>query len=146
MVNNKRPRDNLNPKVLGHYRLGHIGDDRISKLERDGLLGSLGSKPYPTCESYILGKMTKWPFVGQEIRATELLGFIYSNVCRPINVIAWKGYQYFITMRQLLQMICHRIELLRLVHLDVCGPINVIARGGYQYFITMRHNFYRWYV
>ena len=95
--NNKRLHDRSNSKILWHYRLGHIRDDKITKLEKDGLLGPLGSEPYPTCESCILGKMTKWSYIGQGIRVTELLGLIHSDVCGPINVIARGGYQYFIT-------------------------------------------------
>ena len=77
--------------------MGHIGDARITKLEKDWLLGPLGSEPYPTCESCILGKMIRLPFTGQGIRVTELLRLIHSNVYGPINVIARGGYQYFIT-------------------------------------------------
>jgi len=87
-INNMRPRDNPNPKILWHHLLGHIGDDRITKLEKDGLLGPLGFEPYPTCESCILNKITKLPFTGQGIRATKLFKFIHLDVCGPINVIA----------------------------------------------------------
>ena len=88
MVNNKRPRDNPNPKILWHHRLDHIGDDIITKLERDGLLGPLGFELYPTCESCIFSKMKRLPFVGQVIRAIELLGIIHSDVCGLINAVA----------------------------------------------------------
>ena len=91
--NNKRPRDNPNLKIMWHHRVGHIGDDRITKLEKDGLLGLLDSNPYPTCESCILSKMTKSPFLRQQVRVTELLGLIHYNVCRLINVMAQGGYQ-----------------------------------------------------
>ena len=81
MINNKRPKDNPNPKILWHHRLGHIGDNRITKLEKDGLLGSLGFDPYLTCEFCTLGKITKSPFVGQGVKVTELLELIHSDVC-----------------------------------------------------------------
>ncbi len=56
---------NSSPKHLWHLRLGHIGEDRIAKLEKIRILSSLGSKPAPICESCLQGKMTQSPFVGQ---------------------------------------------------------------------------------
>ncbi|KAG8478355.1 hypothetical protein CXB51_028118 [Gossypium anomalum] len=44
-----------------------------------------------------LGKMTKSPFTGKSERASDLLGLIYSDVCRPINTQARGGFHYFIT-------------------------------------------------
>ena len=35
----KRPRDRLNQRYLWRPRLGHIGEDIINKLKKDGLLG-----------------------------------------------------------------------------------------------------------
>ena len=50
-----------------------------------------------TCESCLLGKMTKSPFTEKGEWATELLSFIHTNVCGPITVSAKEGYRYFIT-------------------------------------------------
>lgn len=50
-----------------------------------------------TCESYLLGKMTKAPFTGQSERASELLGLVHTDVYRPMSSIARGGFQYFIT-------------------------------------------------
>ena len=88
---------NLNQKHLWHLRLGHIAGDRISKMEKMGLLKPMGSEPYPTCEPCIQGKMTRLPFVGQSIRANDVLEIIHSDVCGPFTKVARGGFIYFIT-------------------------------------------------
>ena len=40
--------------------------------------------------------MTKASFAGHNERASDLLGLIHTDVCRPISLIARGGYQYFI--------------------------------------------------
>ena len=55
--------NNINPMQLWHLRLGYINENRIAKLDRHGLINNLGSESGLTCESYILGKMTKFLFV-----------------------------------------------------------------------------------
>ena len=51
----------------------------------------------PTCESCLLGKMTKSPFTGKDERASELLGLVHSDVCGPMSSSARDGFFYFIT-------------------------------------------------
>ena len=41
--------------------------------------------------------MTKTPFTGQSERASDLLGLVHTDVCRPMSSIARGGFQYFIT-------------------------------------------------
>ena len=41
--------------------------------------------------------MTKIPFLGKGIRATEALELIHTDVCGPINHIARGGFYHFIT-------------------------------------------------
>ena len=67
------------------------------KLHQDGLIHSFGLESFETCESCLLGKMTKAPFAGHNERASDLLGLIHTDVCGPISSIARGGYQYFIT-------------------------------------------------
>ena len=97
-ISTKRTRvDNSNPTYLWHCRLGHIGEKRIERLHKDGLLDSFDFESIETCESCLHGKMTKTPFVGQSERASELLGLIHTDVCGPMNSVARGGFQYFIT-------------------------------------------------
>ena len=66
------------------------------KLHQDELIHSFGLESFETCESCLLGKMTKAPFAGHSERASDLLGLIHTDVCGPISSIARGGYQYFI--------------------------------------------------
>ena len=95
-VSQKRSRDEINQKYLWHYRLGHIGKDRINRLEKDGILGSLNLKLYPACESCLRKKMAKLLFVGYGKRATKLLALVYIDVCGSFDVQVRDGYTYFI--------------------------------------------------
>ena len=94
----KRSKPNeISKTYLWHCRLGHINEKRISKLHKDGLLESFDLESYDTCESCLLGKMTKTPFTGHSERASDLLGLIHTDVCGPMSQSARGGFQYFIT-------------------------------------------------
>ena len=89
--------DNIKPSFLWHCRLCHISEKRLSKLHKFGDLGSFEYDSYDTCDSCLLGKMTKTPFSGKGERANELLELIHSDVCGPMTIQARGGFQYFIT-------------------------------------------------
>ena len=94
----KRSReDNVNDIYLWHCRLGHINKNRITRLVKEGLLDLSDCKSLPTCESCLLGKMTKSPFTRKGERASELLGLVHSDVCGYMSSSAKGGYFYFIT-------------------------------------------------
>lgn len=44
--------------VKWHARLCHVGQDRMNRLAREGLLGSLAKVDLPTCENCLAGKAT----------------------------------------------------------------------------------------
>ena len=96
-VSQKRSRDRINQKYLWHHKLGYIGRDRINRLEKDRILGSLNPEPYPTCESCLREKIAKLSFVGHGKRTTKLLVLIHTDVCGPFDVLASGSYTYFIT-------------------------------------------------
>jgi hypothetical protein len=97
-INAKRFRPNdLNPIFIRYCRLGHINEKRIEKLHKDGLLSSFDFESFNTCESCLLGKMTKASITGQSERASDLLGLIHTDVCGPMSSVARGGFQYFIT-------------------------------------------------
>ena len=52
---------------------------------------------FPVCESYLEGKMTKWPFNAKGRRAQDLLELVHLDVCGPLSIQARGGYEYFIT-------------------------------------------------
>jgi hypothetical protein len=88
--------NNSNHTYLRHCHLGHIGKKCIGNLYKDGLLNSFDQESIEMCESCLLGKMMKTPFVGRSERASELLGLIHTNVCEPMNSTARGCFQYFI--------------------------------------------------
>ncbi|VFQ76223.1 unnamed protein product [Cuscuta campestris] len=92
-ISAKRNKPNgLNQTYLWHCRLGHINEKRISKLHRSGILESFDLESYDTCESCLLGKMTKSPFTGHNERAGDLLALIHSDVCGPFNTTARESF------------------------------------------------------
>ena len=97
-INNKRLKvSHENKTLLWHYRLGHISEKRIKKLQESNLLGLLDCDAIETCESCLVGKMTKKPFKKKGTRAKDLLELIHSDVCGPMKTSARDGFRYFIT-------------------------------------------------
>ena len=77
----KRQKISHDDTYLWHLRLGHINLDRINRLIKSGALSQLKLGTLPVCESCLEGKMTKRPFIGKGLRATEPLELIHSDVC-----------------------------------------------------------------
>ncbi|KAL0437841.1 UNVERIFIED_CONTAM: Copia protein [Sesamum radiatum] len=82
--------------ALWHARLGHIGQERMTRLAREGLLGSLTKVNLPTCEPCMAEKACRKPF-GKAKRATHPLELVHSDICGPMNVRARHGAFYFLT-------------------------------------------------
>ena len=95
-VGQKRSKDEINQKYLWHHRLGHIGEDRINKLEKDAILGSLNPESYLACKSCLREKMAKLSFVGHGERTTELLILVHNDMYGPFDIQIKGGYTYFI--------------------------------------------------
>jgi hypothetical protein len=92
-INMKRARLNdLNPTFIWNCSLGHINEKRIERLHEDGLLGSFDFESFDTCESCLLGKITKAPFTGQSERLSNLLGLVHTDVCGPMSSIVRGGF------------------------------------------------------
>ncbi|KAL0307336.1 UNVERIFIED_CONTAM: Retrovirus-related Pol polyprotein from transposon TNT 1-94 [Sesamum radiatum] len=51
----------------------------------------------PAFESFLRGKMTRKPFVGQSKLANDLLDLIHTDVCGALNTHTRGGFSYFIT-------------------------------------------------
>ena len=88
--------DSLVHDVKWHARLGHIGQDRLKRLAKDGLLGSIEKIFLPICEHRLVGKATRLPF-GKDKRAILPLQLFNSNICGLMNVRAQHCAHYFIT-------------------------------------------------
>ena len=94
----KHPRlDSVSDIYIWHCSLGHINRNRINRLTQEGILEVSDCESLPTCESCLLGKMTKSPFTEKGERATELLGLVHTDVCGPMSTSTRGGYFYFIT-------------------------------------------------
>ena len=63
---------------------------------KDDPLNLLEVKPLPTSESCLESKITKRPFSGKGQRVQECLELVHIDVCRPLNVHAQGGFEYFI--------------------------------------------------
>ncbi len=68
----------------------------MKELHDDRLLTSFDLESFETCESCLLGKMTKTPFAKSCERASDLLGLVHSDVCGQCTT-SRGGYEYFIT-------------------------------------------------
>jgi hypothetical protein len=98
-VNVKRLKPNeLNMTYFCHYQLGHISVKHMTKLHDEAFLTLFDFESFETCESCLLGKMTKTPFAKSCERASDLLECLHTNMCGPMSTIARGGYQYFITL------------------------------------------------
>jgi len=54
--------DIVSNSLKWHARLGYIGKDRMVRLAREGLLGSLANVSLPVCEPYLARKTCRTPF------------------------------------------------------------------------------------
>ena len=59
----KHPKlDNISESYLWYYRLGYVNKSRIDRMVKECVLEIDDCESLPTCESCLLGKMTKSPF------------------------------------------------------------------------------------
>jgi hypothetical protein len=94
-INVKRAQLNdLNPTFIWSCRLGHINEKHIERLHKDGLLSSFDFESFDTCESCLLGKVTKSPFTGQSERASDLLGPVHTDVYGYIYLMRHKSESF----------------------------------------------------
>ena len=100
---------------LWHARLGHIGQNRIDRLVKQGLLPNYDKVDLFTCEHCLAGKSTRKPF-GKGTRADFPLQLVHSDICGPMNVRARHGAYYFITFTDdytrfgIVYLISHKAE------------------------------------
>ncbi|KAD3337408.1 hypothetical protein E3N88_32928 [Mikania micrantha] len=82
---------------LWHCRLGHINKKRMAQLQKDGVLESFDLRSDDTCESCLLGKMTKSPFTGFCERGEGLLDLIHTDVCGPFRSTTRDANRFYVT-------------------------------------------------
>ncbi|GJS16343.1 retrotransposon protein, putative, ty1-copia subclass [Tanacetum coccineum] len=87
----------LDKSKLWQSRLGHVNKKRIAQLQNDGVLESFDFKSDDVCESCLLGKMTKSPFIGTCKRCEGLLDLVHTDVCGPFRSATKDGKHYYVT-------------------------------------------------
>lgn len=65
-------------------------------MQVDEILGQFDFQSIDTCESCLVGKMTKAPFSKTGERASVMFGIIHNDVCGPMNICTWGGYEYLV--------------------------------------------------
>lgn len=82
-------------------RMGYLNNSDMEKLIRSEMvvgLPKLNRSSSNLCEPCILGKQTRKPFPKvNECQSTRPLELIHSDVCRPIDPVAWNGSKYFVS-------------------------------------------------
>lgn len=79
--------------IKWNARLGYIGQDRMAKLARVGLMGSLAKAHLPICEPCLAGKATRRPF-GIAKRAfffylrVSPLRYFWTSECNMVLIIS----------------------------------------------------------
>jgi hypothetical protein len=87
----------IDKACLWHCRLGHINKKRMAQLQKDGVLESFDLRSDDTCESCLLGKMTKSPFTGFCERGEGLLDLIHTDVCGPFRSATRDANRFYVT-------------------------------------------------
>ena len=82
---------------LWHCRLGHVNKKRIAQLQKDGVLESFNLREDDTCESCLLGKMTKSPFTGTCEMGEGLFDLIHNDVCGPFRSVTRNASRFYVT-------------------------------------------------
>ena len=86
---------------IWHSRLGHIGQSRMNRLAKEGLLTNISKVEKTTCEHCLIGKTCRKPF-GTSKRSEHPLQIIHSDICGPLNVKARHDASYFITLSSMI--------------------------------------------
>nr|KAJ0189120.1 hypothetical protein LSAT_V11C800391190 [Lactuca sativa] len=89
--------DRLDKASLWHCRLGHVNKKRIGQLQKAGVLESFDLKSNDSCNSCLLGKMTKSPFTGTCDRGEGLLDLVHTDVCGLFRVAIRDANRYYVT-------------------------------------------------
>ncbi|GJV17704.1 putative RNA-directed DNA polymerase [Tanacetum coccineum] len=92
---NKRKQDPETSSKLWHQRLGHISQDRMTRLVKDEVLLNFNFSDFEKMCRSIKGKMTKGNKKGAT-RSTRLLELIHTDICGPFPS-STGGHKSFIT-------------------------------------------------
>ena len=71
-----------------------MNKNRMNRLIKKCVFEIDDCESLPTCESCLLGKMTKSPFKRKDERASNVFGLIHTDVCEPMNISVREKYYY----------------------------------------------------
>lgn len=86
--------------LLWHKRFGHLSMPNVHKIQQKQMATGIQDKisdKLSFCESCVLGKQTRGPFVGTRTKTKRPLQRIHSDVCGPITPESYDGYKYFVS-------------------------------------------------
>ncbi len=88
-----------NEVELWHQRLAHVNLNQLFQLEKNAEGLNLPCKRKPgICEACIQGKMHRTPHKPlKEVKSTEKLQLVHTDVCGPMQTKSFGGSRYFIT-------------------------------------------------
>ena len=78
----KRKREDVNITYLRRCHLSHISESRINKLYKENFFDLYDYESLETCESCLMGNMSKTLFFKYGERVNELLVIVHTDVCR----------------------------------------------------------------
>ena len=74
----------MKKKIFGMQGWGHIGQDKMNKLAKSGLLGFISKVTLSTCEFCLTDKATRKTF-GKATCSEKPLQLIHFDICSPTN-------------------------------------------------------------
>ena len=97
LLNNPASREAL----IWHLRLGHVGQDKVSKMVKNDLVIGLSKNSVGRffCEGCRFGRMSKAPYESANSKDLKPGEAVHSDVCGPFSVTAVGGYNYFIVFK-----------------------------------------------
>ena len=89
-------------KEIWHNRMGHLNKQDMRKLVSKEMVTGVDLKSkndvLKMCEPCVFGKQSRKPFPARnEHRSNRPLELIHTDVCGPIEPVAWQGSKYFVT-------------------------------------------------
>ena len=82
---------------LWHRPLAHMSEKGLQILEKKSLIPFAKGTPLNFCDYCLFGKQHRVSFRRSSTRKTNVLDFVYSDVCGPIEVESLGGNRYFVT-------------------------------------------------
>ena len=89
---------NKEDSKLWHARMGHISEQGLIELSRQGLLSNYSHANLPFCEICVQGKQHKIKFSQSSYRAKQILEYIHADLWGASRIKTPGGNQYFLSI------------------------------------------------